>query len=98
MTEKKQADTDWIAEIEFKQVNVRDIIEICRKCKTKEEASKLIECYRAYCVTPEAADENLGYIFGYCNEEERKKLYRLFPVSHPVFGADFGRVRGSEKK
>ena len=41
--------------------------------------------------TPEIAHKNLGYIFGYCNTEDRKKLYTLFPVNHPIFGSEFGR-------
>lgn len=84
-------DEDWIAKIHFKQANISDIIELCLKCETKKEASELRERYRAYCITPEVADGNLGYMFGYCNGEQRKKLYGIFPVVHPAFGKDFGR-------
>ena len=84
-------DVDWANEINFKEASINDIIELCLKCETKDEAFKLRDSYRDYCVTPQVADENLGYLFGYCDEEDRKKLYSLFPVGHPVFGVKFGR-------
>lgn len=40
----------------------------------------------------ETAKRNLGYIIGYCGEDDRKKLYAaLSDVSHPIFGSSFGR-------
>lgn len=87
----KKESTDWIDGVEFEQASISDVIDMCLKCETKKEASELRERYRAYCTTPEVADKNLGYIFGYCNEEQRKKLYSLFPVIHLMFGVSFGR-------
>lgn len=75
----------------FEQMNISNIISACLKCKTKERANELIEQYEKYCDTPEIARGNLGYMFGYCNSEDRNKLYKLFPVNHPVFGSGFGR-------
>lgn len=77
--------------IDFVRIDVGQLIALCLKCNTKEEAKQVLEQYENYCDSPEIARENLGYIFGYCLKEEREKLYRLFPVSHPVFGEGFGR-------
>ena len=59
----------------------RDLSDVITKCKTKKEARNFLNAYRkesAY------ADENIGYIIGYQNEKERKRLYGLFNISHPV--------------
>lgn len=41
----------------------------------------------------ETAQKNIGYIIGYCNEETRRNLYgALNNISHPIFGASFGRT------
>lgn len=77
----------------FEQMNIPNIISTCLECETKEQAKELLEQYEKYCDTPEIARRNLGYIFGYCNNENRNKLYELFPVNHPVFGSEFGRGR-----
>lgn len=69
--------------------SISGIISACLQCKTKEEAEELQKEYEEYCDTPEIAKSNLGYIFGYCNKEDRIKLYKLFPVSHPIFGSDY---------
>ena len=66
-----------------------DLMEIVLDIKTKEDAARILERYREF--NPKFADQNLGYFFGYCDEETRKRLYGLFPVSHPVFGSGFGR-------
>lgn len=81
---------DWMDIIDFSQIGISELIELCLKC-TREEALRLIEGYRGHCDTPEIADANLGYILGYCNAEDRKKLYSTFPVNHPIFGPSFGR-------
>ena len=41
---------------------------------------------------PEAvAGSNIGYLMGYYGDEERRRVYALFPqASHPIFGHDFG--------
>lgn len=72
-------------------VGISGIITLCLNCETKEQAEELQKQYEEYCDTPEIARSNLGYIFDYCDETDRKKLYRLFQVSHPVFGSSFGR-------
>ena len=75
----------------FDKLNISTIISECLKCNTKEESKNLQEQYEQYCDTPEIACSNLGYIFGYCDEKDRTKLYKLFSVNHPMFGEDFGR-------
>ena len=86
MSNVKQINT-----ISFDGITIRGLIDMCIKCKTREEASMLLDAYRRYCDTPEIADANLGYIFGYCSPCEIERLYALFPVCHPVFGCKFGR-------
>ena len=67
-----------IRAFDFENKNVQDYLSLCLKCKTEEEATLFLKRYRE--VEPEYADKNLGYIFGYCSNEDRKKLYKLFPV------------------
>ena len=67
------------------------IIKLCLQCETKEDASEVLRQYENYFDNPEIAHKNLGYIFGYCDPEVRKRLYALFPVDHPAFGHGFGR-------
>ena len=88
---RKNAMKNKLDNIDFTDLDITDIIGLCLKCKDKEDAKKVLEQYEKYCDTPEIARKNLGYIFGYCNEEDRKKLYSLFPVDHPIFGEKFGR-------
>lgn len=70
--------------------------------KTAEEAQSLWDAYVAWLSRPDAklcgkgpeevAASNIGYLMGYYGDEERKRVYALFPTaSHPVFGYDFGR-------
>jgi hypothetical protein len=40
----------------------------------------------------ETARRNIGYILGYLDEKERTRIYSALPkISHPIFGAAFGR-------
>ena len=68
---------------------IANLLDLCLEAKTKEEALLIIT---RYCAVNKYAMQNLGYIFGYCNEADRKKLYSLFQVAHPIFGSGFGRV------
>ncbi len=77
--------------IDFSKLGFDQIINLCLKCNTKEDAEKVLKQYEKYCDSPEIARSNLGYIFGYTDDENRKKLYALFPVNHPIFGEGFGR-------
>lgn len=77
-------------DIDFTKLDIGKIIKLCLDCETKEDASEVLRQYGKYCDTPEIAHKNLGYIFGYCDSEDRK-LYALFPVNHPIFGSEFGR-------
>ena len=79
-----------IEEFEFKEDgSFSDLMEVILKIKNKEDAARILERYRGW--NPKFADKNLGYFFGYYDEKTRKRLYKLFPVSHPVFGSGFGR-------
>jgi hypothetical protein len=77
--------------IDFTKLDFGQIISLCLRCNTKEDAEKVLRQYEKNFETPEIARSNLGYIFGYTDDENRKKLYSLFPVNHPIFGEDFGR-------
>jgi hypothetical protein len=65
------------------------MIDLFLKCETKEDVDDILGQYEKYCDTPEIARENLGYIFGYADKKNRKKLYLMFPVTHPIFGVNF---------
>lgn len=78
-------------DIDFAKLDISQIIKLRLTCETKEDASEVLKQYEKYCDTPEIAHKNLGYNFGYCNTEDRKKLYSLFTVDHPIFGHGFGR-------
>ena len=68
-----------------------DLADLCRMCKTKEEAAYLVKEYAKVCEKPEYAGKNIGYLLGYFGEEERKRLYAIFDTDHPIFGPTFGR-------
>ncbi len=79
-------------------MDISNILSACLKCESKEQANELLEQYEKYCDTPDIAHGNLGYIFGYCDTEGRNKLYKLFPVNHPIFGSGFGRGKDITSK
>jgi hypothetical protein len=80
---------DEIKAFDFENGDMGAYLSMCLKCETEEEAALFLKGYRE--IEPEFADKNLGYIFGYCSNEDRKKLYKNFPMVHPVFGKGFGR-------
>jgi hypothetical protein len=75
--------------INFEGIEIGKMIDLFLKCETQEDVDDILGQYEKYCDTPEIARGNLGYIFGYANEENRKKLYLMFPVTHPIFGTHF---------
>ncbi len=80
-------------DIDFKNLSMGQIVELCLKCETKEDANELLRQYEKCFDNPTVARYNLGYMFGYFDPEDRKKLYSIFTVDHPVFGHGFGRGR-----
>lgn len=52
-------------------------------CLSIEEAREFMKLYREH--TP-SADENIGYISGYYDVEDAKRIRRWFEVVHPIFG------------
>lgn len=48
-----------------------------------EEAAEFMALYRA---ESEHANENIGYLTGYYEQETASRLRDLFDVSHPIFG------------
>jgi len=53
------------------------------KCDTPEEAQEFMRLYRA---ENEHADENIGYISGYYDPENMRRIQEWFCVAHPIFG------------
>jgi len=90
--ENEEKAIEKFGDIDFSKFNIGGLISLCLRCETKEDADEILRQYEKYCDTQEIVHSNLGYIFGYTNEEDRKKLYSLFPVSHPIFGTAFGRL------
>lgn len=78
-------------DIDFTKLSMGQIVKLCLKCETKEDANELLRQYEKCFDDPVIARDNLGYMFGYYDSDVRKKLYDLFPVDHPVFGPGFGR-------
>lgn len=82
---------DEIENFDFNR-GIWEFLTLATKIETEEDAKRLLERYRAF--EPRYADQNLGYIFGYVEPPSaREKLYKLFPVNHPIFGATFGREK-----
>ena len=52
-------------------------------CDGSEEAQEFMRLYRA---ENKYADENIGYLTGYCGPVEMRRLQELFGVAHPIFG------------
>lgn len=65
-----------------------DIMEAVTKTQTKEECLEFMEFYRKDC---EFADENIGYMLGYYDQETAVRVREwLGPsVNHPIFGNKF---------
>ena len=52
-------------------------------CETPEEAQRFMELYRA---ENQHADRNIGYLSGYYDVEDMKRIQQWFCVKHPIFG------------
>lgn len=89
--DKKSESIGKFGDIDFKKLSMGQIVKLCLKCETKEDTNELLRQYEKCFDNPVVAGDNLGYMFGYYDPEDRKKLYALFPVDHPVFGPGFGR-------
>ncbi len=61
-----------------------DMSDAVQAITTKTEALQFMDAYRK--LNPEHADENIGYLTGYFNNETRAKMQDLFEVAHPIFG------------
>lgn len=70
--------------------------------ETEQDAAELWNAYIEFLSRPtarlggrtphEVAGSNIGYLMGYYGDEDRRRVYGLFPqASHPIFGHDFGR-------
>ncbi len=71
-------------------LTIGDLLTACAKCKTERDADDVLR--KAQEDNPNHAAENIGYILGYLESNERDRLYPLFPTcNHPIFGKGFGR-------
>lgn len=89
--DKKSESIGKFSDIDFKKLNMGQIVSLCLSCETKEDANELLRQYEKCFDDTVVARSNLGYVFGYYDPEDRKKLYSLFIVDHPIFGSGFGR-------
>ena len=64
---------------------VKDTLEAMYGCESKEEAQALKAAYAAE-HGQEKAEEDLGFLTGEMNDEDRHRAYDWFDVSHPVLG------------
>ncbi len=53
------------------------------KCDTPEEAQEFMRLFKA---ENPYAEENIGYISGYYDTEEKQRIQEWFCVEHPIFG------------
>jgi len=66
----------------------RELLRACCQCRTRRDAEEVLD--KAKGGNPKFAEANIGYLLGYLSEEERNRLYKLFPsCDHPIFGASF---------
>lgn len=72
-----------MSEIEIGET-IGELLRNAQKCTTRKEAAAFLRAYEA--VEPVHAKQNLGYVIGYCSDDERKRLYDLFDLEHPFFG------------
>lgn len=63
---------------------VGDHIEAMRNLKGQREPKKFIDLVRQE--NPQHANRNIGYLTGYFNGEDAKRLRSWLMVSHPFFG------------
>lgn len=54
------------------------------KCANPEEAQEFMRLYR---VENEYADENIGYLSGYYDSDNMRRIQEWFGVAHPIFGS-----------
>jgi len=62
---------------------IKEILDAALACKNKEEAALFMKAYKA---STEHAVENLGYMAGYCSDDESQRIYDWFDCEHPIFG------------
>ena len=53
------------------------------KCDTPEEAQTFMQQLR---LEDKYADENIGYLTGYCDPDTMTRIQSWFGVAHPIFG------------
>jgi len=55
--------------------------------EAKTEAKAFMDTYRASVDEPEIVASNIGYLSGYYDIPEMKRIQEIFLVVHPVFGS-----------
>lgn len=74
----------------------RTVLQLVKDASTEAEATMLIlllvqKFMREYGETRAEAEKtvrtNIGYLGGYCSDEVRARIERLFKVEHPFFGS-----------
>lgn len=81
---KRKAIRNELDDLNFKDISIGKLLDICLKCNTKEEAESFLRQYEEMCGSPEMAHKNLMHIFGYADGESIKKLCSLFPINPQI--------------
>lgn len=62
---------------------IGDLFDAALKAARDGEAAAFLSAYRA---VNDHADENLGYVIGYGDEDSRRLMYEAFDLTHPMIG------------
>ena len=62
---------------------IGDLLDAACTVRTRDEGQEFMRLYRAEC---KYADENIGYLSGYCDRKTMARIQDLCGVSHPIFG------------
>jgi hypothetical protein len=61
-----------------------DVLDAMAAITDRDEAQEFKRAYTEQ--FPDVADNNLGYLAGYCSNDEMLRIFDLFDVEHPIFG------------
>jgi len=61
-----------------------DAILAIARADDQDAADRFMAAYRLD--NPVGADQNVGYLSGYCSPDTMAKVQRMFKVAHPIFG------------
>ncbi len=85
-------------------MEIMDTLRLIEDCGTELDAAEFIDDYAAWLKrnNPEIDDahklaqDNLGYLCGYLDSRQAKRIYDFFNIAHPLLGADPGKYTARE--